>query len=113
LARNARLLLLDEPFASLDGPFRAEFRQQLHLLQRQLAVTMILVTHDQDEVATLADRIVVLEAGRLVQMGTPQEVRDQPASAFAAWLLRSVPSCATPGSSPSEDGTNLGLGSKP
>jgi ABC-type sugar transport system ATPase subunit len=88
LARRPRILLLDEPFSCLDGPLRQELCRQLHLLQRHLAATMIVVTHEQDEAAGLADRVAVLDAGRLVQQGTPREVQEHPATAFVAWLLK-------------------------
>jgi multiple sugar transport system ATP-binding protein len=101
LARCPRLLLLDEPFASLDGPLRAELRQELHLLQRHLAATMIVVTHEQDEAVGLADRVAVFEAGRLVQVGSPREVAEHPATGFAAWMMeeasRARPFDANPG----------------
>lgn len=88
LVRDVRLWLFDEPFASLDGPLREELRQQLHLLQRQLAATMLLVTHEQDDALSLADRLAVLEGGRLVQVGTANEIRANPATPFARWLLK-------------------------
>jgi ABC-type sugar transport system ATPase subunit len=77
LVRRPRVLLLDEPFSNLDAPLRWELRGQLHLLQRHLRATMILVTHEQDEALSLADRVAVLDRGRLAQLGTPREALDR------------------------------------
>jgi ABC-type sugar transport system ATPase subunit len=87
MVRRASVLLLDEPLANLDGPLRWELRGQLHLLQRRLGATMVLVTHEQDEAVALADRLAVLDRGRLAQVGTPQEVLDHPASSSVARLV--------------------------
>lgn len=87
LARNSRLLLLDEPLSGLDGPLRWEFRQQLHLLRRRLSATIILVTHEQDDALALADRIAVLDRGSLLQVGTPQQLLDTPASTAVARMV--------------------------
>jgi ABC-type sugar transport system ATPase subunit len=80
LAARPGVLLLDEPLAHLDGPLRWEIRRELHLLQRRLDATMLYVTHDQEEALGLADRIVVLDRGRLQQHEMPQGVLDRPAS---------------------------------
>ena len=87
LAFEPRLLLLDEPFAALDATTRLEIR---HDLRRHLATVQtpkIIVTHDPIEAMTLADRIVVLEAGRVVQTGTPEDVRAAPRSPYVADLV--------------------------
>jgi ABC-type sugar transport system ATPase subunit len=84
LSSRARVLLLDEPLAHLDGPLRWEIRRELHLLQRRLHATMLYVTHDQEEALSLADRLVVLDRGRLQQDGAPSEVIDRPASIVVA-----------------------------
>lgn len=80
LATRPRLLLLDEPFSALDEPTRVELRRDLRALQRQLRIPTLLVTHDLAEAYTLADRIAVMAAGRILQVGTPEEVVYRPAT---------------------------------
>jgi sulfate transport system ATP-binding protein len=80
LATRPRVLLLDEPFGALDARVRKELRRWLRQLHEALPVTSVLVTHDQEEALELADRVVVLNQGRIEQVGTPEEVYDQPAS---------------------------------
>jgi molybdate transport system ATP-binding protein len=87
LAGTPRLLLLDEPFSSLDGPARAELRRLVRTLVDDTATPALLVTHDATEALTLADRLVVLEAGQVTQSGTPAEVAAHPRSRFAAELV--------------------------
>jgi putative spermidine/putrescine transport system ATP-binding protein len=82
-----QLLLLDEPLSNLDAGLRLEMRSQLRRLQRELAITMIYVTHDQAEALALADRIVVMRAGRIEQMGTPEEIYERPRSVFVARFM--------------------------
>lgn len=96
LVRKKGVLLLDEPFSSLDGPLRWELHRELHLLQRQLRATMMLVTHEQESLS-LADRLAVLHQGRLVQVGTPDEIHDHPASSFVARLVGWPPINLVPG----------------
>lgn len=81
------ILLLDEPLAALDRKLREDVRAELHALQRKLGITTILVTHDQDEALSLSDRIVVLRAGRVQQIGTPIEVYYRPENRFVAEFL--------------------------
>jgi ABC-type Fe3+/spermidine/putrescine transport system ATPase subunit len=78
------LLLLDEPFSNLDLKLRVQMREELRKLQRRLRKTTIFVTHDQTEALALSHRIAVLSAGRIEQIGTPQEIYGQPASRFVA-----------------------------
>jgi len=87
LARMPGLLLLDEPLSALDAPVRAELRRELRTLQHELAATTIVVTHDPDEAALLADELLVLEDGRLVQAGRTSDVLTRPASPHVARLL--------------------------
>ena len=87
LAIEPRLLLLDEPFGALDTQVRTELRLWLKGLHRRLGVTSVFVTHDQEEAMELADRIVVMRAGRIEQMGTPAEVYAVPASPFVYGFL--------------------------
>ena len=87
LAVEPRVLLLDEPFGALDAAIRAELREWLRRLHEQVPVTTIVVTHDQDEALELADRIVVVNRGRVEQTGTPAELYDRPASEFVLTFL--------------------------
>ncbi len=87
LAPNPALLLLDEPLSALDRALRAETRDELVRLRRQLGTSFILVTHDQEEALTMADRIGIMRAGRMEQVGTPAAVYERPASRFAASFL--------------------------
>ena len=84
LALSPGLLLLDEPLSALDARVRAYLRIEIRRLHERLGVTTIMVTHDQEEALTLADRIVVMNAGVIEQVGTPVEVYRKPASAFVA-----------------------------
>jgi len=81
------VLLLDEPLSNLDARLREDMQIELRQIQRNLGTTTILVTHDQIEAMSLSDRIVVMSKGRIEQIGTPQEVYEQPASAFVAQFL--------------------------
>ena len=84
LATSPGLLLLDEPLSALDAIVRVQLRQEIKRLQRQLGVTTIMVTHDQEEALSVADRIVVMNHGVIEQVGTPLQVYREPASAFVA-----------------------------
>jgi sulfate/thiosulfate transport system ATP-binding protein len=88
LAIEPRILLLDEPFGALDAMVRKELRNWVKQLQQQLKITTLFVTHDQDEAIELADRIVVMNAGRIEQIGTPSEVCEEPATPFVWEFLR-------------------------
>jgi sulfate transport system ATP-binding protein len=82
LAIAPRILLLDEPFGALDAKVRKELRQWLRTLHEEINVTSIFVTHDQEEALEVANRVVVMDKGRIEQIGTPGEVYDSPATAF-------------------------------
>lgn len=82
LAIEPRLLLLDEPFGALDARVRKDLRRWLRHIHRETGLTTVFVTHDQDEAMELADRVVVLNQGRIEQAGTPAELYDRPASPF-------------------------------
>lgn len=84
LATSPGLLLLDEPLSALDARVRVHLRSEIKDLQRTLGVTTVMVTHDQEEALTMADRIVVMNQGVIEQIGTPEEIYGQPASAFVA-----------------------------
>jgi len=82
LAIEPRILLLDEPFGALDAKVRKELRQWLRSLHHEINLTSIFVTHDQEEALEVANRVVVMDKGRIEQVGTPDEVYDRPATAF-------------------------------
>jgi sulfate transport system ATP-binding protein len=90
LAVEPKVLLLDEPFGALDANVRAELRAWLRRLHDEVHVTTVLVTHDQEEAMELADRIVVLNAGRVEQEGAPRELYDAPANEFVMGFLGPV-----------------------
>jgi sulfate/thiosulfate transport system ATP-binding protein len=87
LAPRPKVLLLDEPFGALDARVRQELRRWLDDLHRELGVTSLLVTHDQDEALELANRVVVMHEGRVEQVGTPGEVYNEPATPFVAGFV--------------------------
>ncbi|MBR9827976.1 MAG: putative 2-aminoethylphosphonate ABC transporter ATP-binding protein, partial [Oceanospirillales bacterium] len=90
LATEPGLLLLDEPLSALDARVRLHLRNEICALQRKLGITTIMVTHDQDEALTMADRIVVMDHGRIAQIGTPEEIYQQPATEFVARFVGSM-----------------------
>jgi ABC-type Fe3+/spermidine/putrescine transport system ATPase subunit/ABC-type sulfate transport system permease component len=87
LVRPASLVLLDEPFSALDAPLRRRLRGELRQLQREIAATMVIVTHDPDEAALLADEILILDQGRVLQTGEIEKVFGRPASEAVARVL--------------------------
>jgi iron(III) transport system ATP-binding protein len=90
LATSPGLLLLDEPLSALDAIVRVQLRQEIRSLQRKLGVTTIMVTHDQEEALSVADRIVVMNHGVINQVGTPLQVYSEPASTFVADFIGKV-----------------------
>lgn len=90
LAHPPDLLLLDEPFSNLDAKLRERARDWLKLLQQRIGVTTVFVTHDQDEALSMSDRIMVMDQGRVRQVGTPEEVYQQPADLFVADFVGTV-----------------------
>jgi len=90
LAVEPKVLLLDEPFGALDAKVRRELRRWLRRLHDQLHVTSVFVTHDQEEALDVSDRVAVMNAGRVEQVGTPAEVYDRPASPFVFHFLGEV-----------------------
>ena len=97
LAVEPRVLLLDEPFGALDARVRQELRRWLRRLHDEVHVTSVFVTHDQEEALEVADRIVVTNHGRVVQVGTPDEVYDNPATPFVVEFLGQVNRLPVPG----------------
>jgi putrescine transport system ATP-binding protein len=90
LAKRPKVLLLDEPLAALDKKLREETQFELMELQVKLGMTFMIVTHDQEEAMAVADRIAVMDHGRIVQMGTPSEVYEQPRSRYVAEFIGDV-----------------------
>ena len=90
LAKRPRVLLLDEPLAALDKKLRGETQFELMHLQRKLGLTFIIVTHDQQEAMTVADRMGVMNRGSLIAVGTPPEIYEQPNSRWVADFIGEV-----------------------
>ncbi|MFI5960483.1 ABC transporter ATP-binding protein [Cryptosporangium sp. NPDC051539] len=90
LAYQPDLLLLDEPFSNLDAKLRERAREWLRALQQRIGVTTVFVTHDQDEALSMSDRIMVMKAGRVRQVGTPEEIYHSPADEFVADFVGTV-----------------------
>ncbi len=84
LANNPRVLLLDEPLAALDLKLRKDMQAELKNIQKSLGITFIYVTHDQEEALSMSDTVVVMDAGRIQQIGTPQDIYNEPQNAFVA-----------------------------
>ena len=87
LAHKPEVLLLDEPFGALDAKIREELRRTIRQVQRELGITTVLVTHDQEEAFAMADRIGVMNLGRLLEMGAPHDLYSRPATRFVATFL--------------------------
>ncbi|MHB1109329.1 MAG: ABC transporter ATP-binding protein [Devosia sp.] len=90
LAPRPRMLLLDEPLSALDAKIRVSLREQIRAIQRELGVTTVFVTHDQEEALSISDRIVVLNAGNVEQFGAPFEIYNHPASRFVATFVGTI-----------------------
>jgi iron(III) transport system ATP-binding protein len=90
LATNPGLLLLDEPLSALDATVRVRLRAEIRRLQKQVGITTIMVTHDQEEALSMSDRIVVMNHGVIEQVGTPMEIYERPASPFVANFVGKV-----------------------
>src|SRR5204863_8647361 len=84
LAFEPQILLLDEPLSALDAKIRVALRHEIRSIQRQLGITTVYVTHDQEEALSLSDRVVVMSEGRMEQVGTPFEIYNFPSTAFVA-----------------------------
>ncbi|OLP46177.1 ABC transporter ATP-binding protein [Rhizobium oryziradicis] len=91
LMRNPKIFLMDEPLSNLDARLRMHMRVEIAGLQRRLGITTLYVTHDQIEAMTMADRVVIMNAGRVQQIGPPQEVYDRPANLFVATFIGAPP----------------------
>ncbi len=84
IANNPKVLLLDEPLAALDLKLRKDMQTELKKIQQQLGITFIFVTHDQEEALSMSDRVVVMDNGKIQQVGTPQDIYNEPKNAFVA-----------------------------
>ena len=91
IVRDPKVFLFDEPLSNLDAKLRVQMRTEIKRLRERLKTTTIYVTHDQVEAMTLADRIVVLDAGRIEQVGTPEDVYERPATSFVAGFIGAPP----------------------
>jgi multiple sugar transport system ATP-binding protein len=89
MVKEPRVLLLDEPLSNLDAKLRVAARSELEMFQRQMGITTVFVTHDQIEAMAMGDRIVVMSAGKVMQVGPPQEIYHDPANLFVATFLGS------------------------
>ncbi|MEY3479294.1 MAG: hypothetical protein RIQ71_69 [Verrucomicrobiota bacterium] len=103
LAVDPKVLLLDEPFGALDAKVRKDLRRWLRVFQEEIGITTIFVTHDQEEALELADEVVVLNEGRIEQIGAPQDVYDKPASPFVIEFLGNVNRFRAGLAAPSDD----------
>ena len=84
IANHPKVLLLDEPLAALDLKLRKDMQKELKKIQEQLGITFIFVTHDQEEALTMSDRVVVMDGGKIQQVGSPQDIYNEPQNAFVA-----------------------------
>jgi multiple sugar transport system ATP-binding protein len=113
IASEGKVLLLDEPLSNLDARLRLEARTFLKKLQKDLGITTVFVTHDQAEALALADRIAVMQNGKLRQLGSPREVFARPSNTFVANFIGSTPMNLLPGSVASGGSVSLVGGSLP
>ncbi len=90
LVLGPKVLLLDEPLSNLDAALRVQMRSEIRAVQRRLGTTMLFVTHDQEEAMSLGDRVAIMDAGRLRQVGAPEEVYERPADGYCANFLGHV-----------------------
>jgi len=107
IVRQPQVFLFDEPLSNLDAKLRAQTRLEIQKLHRELGVTSLFVTHDQVEAMTLAQRMIVMNAGRMEQIGTPDEVYQRPATTFVAGFIGSPPMNLLKGTA---DGASFNVG---
>jgi sn-glycerol 3-phosphate transport system ATP-binding protein len=108
MIREPRVFLFDEPLSNLDAKLRVQMRIEIRKLHNRLGATSVFVTHDQIEAMTLADRLVVMNAGRVEQLGTPAEIYRRPASLFVAGFIGSPPMNLIPCLADGPDGVSIG-----
>ena len=109
IVRQPQVFLFDEPLSNLDAKLRAQTRLEIQKLHRELGITSLFVTHDQVEAMTLAERMIVLNAGRMEQFGTPDEVYHRPASTFVASFIGAPPMNLLKGVEGVREGALLGI----
>ncbi len=109
IVRDPKVFLFDEPLSNLDAKLRVQMRTEIKRLRERVATTTIYVTHDQVEAMTLADRIVILNHGRIEQIGTPEEVYDTPATVFVAGFIGAPPMNLLPAEALPEHSTRPGV----
>ncbi|MDP2034028.1 MAG: sn-glycerol-3-phosphate import ATP-binding protein UgpC [Polaromonas sp.] len=109
IVRQPQVFLFDEPLSNLDAKLRAQTRLEIQKLHRELGITSLFVTHDQVEAMTLAQRMIVMNAGRMEQFGTPEEVYHSPASTFVASFIGSPPMNLLKNAPGGKPGTILGI----
>ncbi len=109
IVRQPQVFLFDEPLSNLDAKLRAQTRLEIQKLHRELGITSLFVTHDQVEAMTLAQRMIVMNAGRMEQFGTPEEVYRRPASTFVASFIGAPPMNLLSSAPHVEPGTILGI----
>ncbi|SCZ00958.1 ABC transporter ATP-binding protein [Alkaliphilus peptidifermentans] len=91
LVKKPKVLLMDEPLSNLDAKLRVETRDEIRKLQKQLSITTIFVTHDQDEAASISDKVLILNNGKLQQYGSPRDIYEKPSNLFTAKFMGSTP----------------------
>jgi len=109
IVRQPQVFLFDEPLSNLDAKLRAQTRLEIQKLHRELGITSLFVTHDQVEAMTLAQRMIVMNAGNMEQFGTPEEVYHTPASTFVASFIGSPPMNLLKNAPGAKPGTILGI----
>lgn len=109
IVKNPKILLLDEPLSNLDARLRIELRDEIRRVQKQLGITTIFVTHDQEEALSISDKILLMEKGKISQYSSPKEMHMEPQNMFAAKFLGNPPMNFVPGEKV-EDGISLLLG---
>ena len=109
IVRQPQVFLFDEPLSNLDAKLRAQTRLEIQKLHRELGITSLFVTHDQVEAMTLAQRMIVMNAGNMEQFGTPEEVYHTPASTFVASFIGSPPMNLLKNAQGAKPGTILGI----
>lgn len=109
IVKNPKILLLDEPLSNLDARLRIELRDEIRRVQKQLGITTIFVTHDQEEALSISDKILLMEKGKISQYSSPKEMYMEPQNMFAAKFLGNPPMNFVPGEKV-EDGICLLLG---
>ncbi len=109
IVRQPQVFLFDEPLSNLDAKLRAQTRLEIQKLHRELGITSLFVTHDQVEAMTLAQRMIVMNAGNMEQFGTPEEVYHSPASTFVASFIGSPPMNLLKNAPGGQPGTILGI----